>query len=92
MTKAIVRATPEKDYFIILEYQGGEARRFDMKPWLDKGVFTKLKDYNIFNALRVSFDTVEWPGNIDMDPETLYEDSIAVYPDFRAGACDVAES
>lgn len=43
-----------------------------MKPFLDFGVFRNLKDETAFGQVRVSFDTIEWPGGIDLDPEFVY--------------------
>lgn len=54
-----------------------EVRLFDMNPYLDKGIFRKLKNENIFNAVKVSFDSIEWPNEADIDPKTLYEDSVS---------------
>ena len=34
-------------------------------------------DENLFKAVKVSFDSIEWPNEADIDPETLYEDSIS---------------
>ena len=48
-----------------------------MIPYLDKGIFQELKDENLFKAVKVSFDSIEWPNEADIDPETLYEDSIS---------------
>jgi hypothetical protein len=42
-----------------------------MSPYLEKGIFKKLKIY-----ARVSFDTVEWEHKADIDPKTLHEDSV----------------
>ena len=36
----------------------------------------ELKDLSLFKSARVSFDTVEWENEADIDPETLYEDSV----------------
>ena len=30
----------------------------------------------IFNRVRVDYGTVVWPGEIDVAPETLYDDSV----------------
>jgi len=43
-----------------------------MRPFLDFGVFRNLKDEAIFRQVSVSFDTIEWPGGIDLDPEFVY--------------------
>jgi hypothetical protein len=47
-----------------------------MTPYLDKGIFTELKDSNLFNTVKVNFDTVEWANEADLDPEFLYEESV----------------
>jgi hypothetical protein len=44
-----------------------------MKPFLDFGVFRRLKDRGAFGRVRVAFDTVEWDAGIDLDPEFVYE-------------------
>lgn len=42
----------------------------------ENGIFRELKDLSLFKSARVSFDTVEWENEADIDPETLYEDSV----------------
>ena len=66
---------PLEDYEILLEFENGEERIFDLKPYLSLGKFFELKDPNKFKTVRVSFDTIEWDNNIDLDPEFLYEKS-----------------
>ncbi len=63
-------------YILSLGYETGELKLFDLKPYLDHGVFTRLKDLKLFQRVRIAFDTVEWPGGIDLDPEVLYRDGI----------------
>ncbi|MEG2058118.1 MAG: DUF2442 domain-containing protein, partial [Romboutsia sp.] len=58
-------------------FENNEVKIFDMNPYLDKGIFQELKNENIFNAVKVSFDSIEWPNEADIDPETLYEDSVS---------------
>ena len=46
---------------------------------LELPVYQVLKDNNIFCDVQIDFDTVAWcNGDIDIAPETLYEQSIAV--------------
>ncbi len=47
-----------------------------MSQYLEKGIFRELKDLSLFKSARVSFDTVEWGNEADIEPETLYEDSV----------------
>ena len=56
----------------------GEKRQFDMKPYLDTGIFKELRDKNLFKIVKTSFDTIEWANEADFDPETLYQKSTEV--------------
>ncbi|NOT46863.1 MAG: DUF2442 domain-containing protein [Acidobacteria bacterium] len=69
---SVKKVEPQTDYSLILTFENGERRRFDMKPYLDKGVFQKLRDVKVFREARVSFNTVAWDDDIDFDPEALY--------------------
>lgn len=40
--------------------RNNEVRLFDMKPYLELGIFKSLKDKSLFNTVKVSFDTIEW--------------------------------
>jgi hypothetical protein len=61
------------NYYLELMFENNEKRIFDMNPYLETGLFRKLKDENLFNRVKISFDTIEWPGRIDLDPEILYK-------------------
>ncbi|MGL6064762.1 MAG: DUF2442 domain-containing protein [Fusobacteriaceae bacterium] len=65
-----------KDYKLQLTFKSDETKIFDVSPYLDKGIFKTLKDINVFNSVRVVFDSIEWSNGVDIDPETLYEDSV----------------
>jgi hypothetical protein len=71
-----VRAVvPQDNYTLLLTFKNGEQRRFDMKPYLNIGVFRTLKDPAMFNTVRVCFESIAWKNNVDIAPETLYQDS-----------------
>jgi hypothetical protein len=63
------------NYNLELIFENNEIKIFDMNPYLETGLFRKLKDENLFNRVKISFDTIEWPGGIDLDPEILYKKS-----------------
>jgi hypothetical protein len=63
------------DYELELTFENNEIRIFDVKPYLDTGLFARLRDKNYFKMVKKTFDTIEWPNGIDMDPEVLYEKS-----------------
>lgn len=77
MYLAVKEVKPIENYKLILTFENNEVKIFDMNPYLDKGIFQELKNENIFNAVKVSFDSIEWPNEADIYPETLYEDSVA---------------
>ena len=75
MYLSIKDVEPVPDYMLRLTFENGEKRQFDMKPYLDIGIFTELRDLSMFNTVHVSFDTVEWNNEADLDPELLYQGS-----------------
>ncbi|WP_353095843.1 DUF2442 domain-containing protein [Tissierella praeacuta] len=75
MYLSIKDVKPLSDYQLLLTFENGEKRIFDMKPYLNKGIFKELKDEKKFRSVRVSFDSIEWSNQADIDPETLYEKS-----------------
>lgn len=66
------------NYNLILTFENGEKRLFDMNPYLDKEIFKALRDISKFNSVRLSFDTIEWENEADLDPEFLYEYSTKI--------------
>ncbi|MDQ7031831.1 MAG: DUF2442 domain-containing protein [Desulfonauticus sp.] len=63
------------DYKLKLKFENNEERIFDLKPYLNLGKFSELQDQELLKKVRVSFDTIEWPNGIDLDPEFLYKHS-----------------
>ncbi len=72
---AVTDVTPLNNYMLRLKFKNGEEKIFDMKPYLETGIFKALKNKNIFKTVKISFDTVEWVNEADIDPETLYHES-----------------
>jgi hypothetical protein len=78
MYLSVKAVAPQEDYTLLLTFENDEQRRFDVKPYLDFGVFRTLKDPAMFRTVRVCFDTIAWKNNVDIAPETLYTDSIPI--------------
>lgn len=76
MYPSVIKVTPTENYRVLVEFDNNEKGVLDMAPYLNFGVFAKLKDPNLFNTVRVSFDTVEWFDGIDLDPKFVYEKSV----------------
>jgi hypothetical protein len=60
------------NYHLKLTFNEEEERLFDATPYLEKGVFNRLKDKAQFKQAYVQWDTVCWPGELDISPATLY--------------------
>ena len=71
----VVKVDARADYTLLLEFENGEKRVFDMAPYMDKKPFVQLKGSPLFGRAFVDYGTVVWPGNIDIAPETLYDRS-----------------
>ena len=78
MNPHVNRVTPQADHRLLLEFDNGETRLFDLTPWLDKGVFRALRDSPEFAQAHVVDGSVEWPGEIDLSYDTLYLRSVLV--------------
>lgn len=76
MYLAVKDVRPIENYKLILTFDDESVKIFDMKPFLEKGIFKELLNEDLFKTVRVNFDSIEWKNGADVDPETLYEDSI----------------
>lgn len=65
-------------HHLIVEFDNGEWRLFDVKPLLAIGRFRELTAQQEFRKVRVAFDTVEWENGLDIDPEYLYAQSAPI--------------
>ncbi len=59
------------DYRIKAALSNGNKGIFDIKPYLDKGIFKELKDYDYFRRARIELGTITWPNEQDFSPETI---------------------
>jgi hypothetical protein len=73
MYPAVKSVVPAQDYTLSIAFDNGEHGTLDMKPYLNFGVFRRLKNRSAFKRVRVAFDTIEWDSGIDLDPEFIYE-------------------
>ena len=69
---------PQEHYLLLLTFENDEKRQFDMKPYLDFGIFEELKDLRLFKTVKTSFDSIEWDNEADFDPEILYQKSVKI--------------
>ena len=66
---------PLDDYRLDLVFENDEHRLFDVKPYLQRGIFARLQNKATFQAVQVVSGSVEWPGELDLSYDTLYSES-----------------
>ncbi len=71
MTPDLIDFEILSDYRIKITLSNGKKGIFDVKPYLDKGIFTELKDYCYFKRARIEYGTILWPNEQDFSPETI---------------------
>lgn len=72
----VVKVKTTNDFQLELDFQNGEQRRFDMRPLLGMRPWNRIATSQLFHSAKVAHGTVIWPGEIDIAPETLYDDSV----------------
>jgi hypothetical protein len=74
----VIKVDARDGHWLLLEFENGERRRFDMAPYLHEKPWVRIKSESLFQRAFVENGTVAWPGNIDIAPETLYDLSVPV--------------
>ena len=76
MNPRVVDVTPNDNYTLTLRFTNGEVGIYDCKPFLNFGVFVELNDLTYFKRVQPFNGTIVWPHEQDIDPDTLYLDSV----------------
>ena len=72
----VLKVTPLTGYKLILTFDTGEQKIFDVTPYISGDWFGKLRDENFFNTVHVAGNTIEWAGGQDIAPHELYDHSV----------------
>ncbi len=75
MNPYVKEVKPLDDYRLELAFENGEIRIFDLRPYLNRGVFARLADPGKFKSAQVVAGSVEWQGELDLSYDTLYLES-----------------
>ncbi len=68
----VVTVKPLANFCIHVNLRDGSQGIFDMKPYVDRGVFQELRDPFYFNRVGIQFGAVTWPNGQDIAPATLH--------------------
>ncbi|MGH7456334.1 MAG: DUF2442 domain-containing protein [bacterium] len=77
MNPRVKAVKPNSDYTLTLTFTTGEVRNFDVKPYLNIGIFKELKDLRLFNSVKPFLGSIQWQNGQDFCPDTLYLESVA---------------
>lgn len=73
-----VKALP--NYSLHIQFETGEAGLLDIKPYLDFGIFNRLREPEAFEKVSIAFDTIQWDCGVDLDPAFVYQKSCMQMP------------
>lgn len=68
---SVVAVEPIENYQLKIRLSDGREGVFDVKLYLETGVFQELKDSAYFRRVKASFGGVVWPNEQDFSPETI---------------------
>ena len=66
------------DYKLIIDFDNGDRRIFDVKPYITGNWYGQLSDKTYFNNVFTNGFTVEWKNGQDICPDELYYNSIPI--------------
>jgi hypothetical protein len=70
--RAIKTVQPLDDWTLAIAFDTGEARRFDLKPWLSDEAFEELADLVLFKQVKNNGYFIEWANGADLSADTLF--------------------
>lgn len=74
----VLKAIPQNDYSVLVTFETGETKRFDVSPYISGEWYGQLKDFSVFKTVRPCGNTIEWEDGQDIAPHELYDLSVIV--------------
>jgi hypothetical protein len=72
MNPRVINVKPEQNFKLLITFNNGEKKSFDVKPYLGIGVFKELQDVSLFNSVKPFLGSIQWANGLDLCPDTLY--------------------
>lgn len=69
----VKNVAPLPDHRILIDFENGERKIFDVTPYICGSWFGKLSDPDYFRTVRPCGDTVVWADGQDLAPHEIYE-------------------
>lgn len=74
----VIKVQALEEYRLLLTFAQGERKIFDMKPYLQYPMYQPLQSEVLFRSVHTNGETAVWNDDIDIAPETLYEDGVSL--------------
>lgn len=74
----VIEVKPLEDYSLILRFDNGEERKFNVKPYIQGSWYGMLEDKSYFRSVKPNGFSVEWVDGQDLCPDELYYESSLV--------------
>lgn len=79
----VTAVKPLPDYKLLLDFETGERKIFDVMPYIRGDWYGKLRDVDVFRTVHVAGISIAWADGQDIAPHELYDDSVPTCdPDF----------
>lgn len=75
MRPKAIAVKPLEDYQLLIKFENGEEKVFDVKPYLNHKAFLKLKNKALFKTVKLAGLSIEWANGADICPDELYNNS-----------------
>ena len=72
MNPRVANVKPEQNYTLSITFTNGEVKSFDVKPYMNIGIFKELNDNSLFNSVKPFLGSIQWANGVDLCPDTLY--------------------
>lgn len=74
----LLKVTPDNAFELLLEYETGEKKRFNVSPYISGDWFGELRNPAYFQMVRILPGGIglEWPNGQDIAPHELNENSV----------------
>ena len=72
----VIEVKPIENYSLLLKFDNGECKKFDVSPYIQGSWFGMLKDTAYFKSVKPNGYSVEWADGQDLCPDELYYSSI----------------
>jgi hypothetical protein len=76
MYPRVINVEPEPNFKLLITFNNGEKKSFDVKPYLGIGIFKELQDVSIFNSVKPFLGSIQWSNGVDLCPDTLYLEGV----------------